>query len=169
MTDPTIRKLLKSERGNGLVEFALAANVLFAIVFGVIDCSRALYAYHFTAYAAREATRYAMVRGSTWGTSCSAVSSLGCSLNSSNANIVKSYVQGIVPLGIDSGTSLTVTTTWPGTALAGSATTCNKANGNNSVGCLVQVQVSYSYSYFTALLPTSALVMKSTSEVVILQ
>ena len=167
MTNPAIRKLVTGECGNSLIEFAVVASLLFACIFGIIDCSRALYAYHFTSYAAREATRYAMVRGSTWGTAtCSSVATYSC--NASNAN-VQSYVQSIVPLGINSGKPLTVTTTWPGTKLTGSASTCNTANGNNSPGCLVQVQVSYSFNYFTPLLPTSTLVLKSTSEVMILQ
>lgn len=159
-------KLLKNERGDTLVEFAVVAIVLFTCIFGIMDCSRALYAYHFTSYAAREATRYATVRGSTWGSSCSSATALNCGLSSSNANILQSYIQSITPAGINPS-SLTVTSTWPGTAPSGSA--CNTARGNNSPGCLVEVQVSYSFNYITVLLPTTTLVMKSTSEVTILQ
>jgi hypothetical protein len=107
------------------------------------------------------------VRGSSWGsTSCASTSTFSC--NATAANVV-SYVQSIVPPGISSGTPLSVTTTWPGTELAGSATTCSTTNGNNSPGCLVMVQVSYSFTYFLPFLPTSALALKSTSEVIILQ
>jgi Flp pilus assembly protein TadG len=150
-----------------MIEFAISAVVLFTCIFGIIGCSQLLYAYHFTSYAAREATRYAMVRGSTWGsTSCASTTTSVC--NATNAN-VQAYVQTIVPPGMNSGTPLTVTTTWPGTELAGSATTCTTANGNNSPGCLVMVQVNYSFSYLLPFLPTTALTLKSTSEVVILQ
>jgi Flp pilus assembly protein TadG len=150
-----------------MIEFAISAVVLFTCIFGIIGCSQLLYAYHFTSYAAREATRYAMVRGSTWGSaSCASTTTSVCS--ATNAN-VQAYVQSIVPPGMNSGTPLTVTTTWPGTELAGSATTCTTTNGNNSPGCLVMVQVNYSFSYLLPFLPTTALNLKSSSEVVILQ
>jgi Flp pilus assembly protein TadG len=156
-----------SERGEGLVEFAISAVVLFTCIFGIIGCSLLLYTYHFTSYAAREATRYAMVRGSTWGSAnCATTATLVCNATATN---VQAYVQSIVPPGINSGARLTVTTTWPGTGLAGSATTCYTTNGINSPGCLVKVQVSYSFNYLVPFLPTTALNLTSTSEVVILQ
>ena len=156
-----------SERGDEMIEFAIVAVVLFTCIFGIIDCSRALYTYHFASYAAREATRYAMVRGSTWGsTSCATTATFVCNATAAN---VGAYVQSIVPPGISSGTPLSVTTTWPGTELAGSVATCSTANGNNSPGCLVMVQVSYSFNYMLPFLPTTALTLRSTSEVVILQ
>jgi Flp pilus assembly protein TadG len=155
------------ERGDEMIEFAIVAVVLFTCIFALINCSLLLYTYHFAAYAAREATRYAMVRGATWGSaSCTSTSTLAC--NATAANVV-SYIQSIVPPGISSGTPLSVTTTWPGTELAGSVATCSTTKGNNSPGCLVIVQVSYSFNYFLPFLPTSALTFKSTSEVVILQ
>ena len=163
----TFRAIAASERGEGMIEFAIAAVVLFTCLFGIIGCSLALYAYHFTSYAAREATRYAMVRGSTWsGTGCVDDTSLSCDATSAN---VMTFVQSIVPPGIGSGSQLSVVTSWPGTALVGSASTCSTTNGNNSPGCLVSVQVNYSFSYLLPFLPTSTLAMTSTSEVVMLQ
>jgi Flp pilus assembly protein TadG len=160
-------KSAASERGDGMIEFAVVAVVLFTCIFGIIDCSRALYAYHFTSYAAREATRYAMVRGSTWtSTSCASTSTFSCNATSAN---VKAYVQSIIPPGMDSTTPLSVTTTWPGTELSGSATTCNTANGNNSPGCLVMIKVTYAFNYLLPFLPTSTLNLSSTSEVVVMQ
>ncbi len=161
------RECAASERGDGLVEFAVVAVVLFTCIFGVIDCSRALYTYHFTSYAAREATRYAMVRGSTWGTSsCVTTATFVC--NATTANVA-AYIQSIVPTGINSGTALSVSATWPGTELPGTAVTCITTNGNNSPGCPVIVQVSYSFNYFLPFLPTTTLILKSTSEAMIMQ
>jgi Flp pilus assembly protein TadG len=163
----TLWPSITGERGDEMIEFAIVAVVLFTCIFAIINCSLLLYTYHFAAYAAREATRYAMVRGSTWGSaSCATTATFSCNATAAN---VASYVQSIVPPAISSGTPLSVTTTWPGTELAGSAATCTTTNGNNSPGCLVMVQVSYSFSYFLPFLPTSALNLKSTSEVVILQ
>ena len=158
---------IAGERGEEMIEFAIVAVVLFTCIFAIINCSLLLYTYHFAAYAAREATRYAMVRGSTWGsTSCATTATFSCNATAAN---VASYVQSIVPPAISSGTPLSVTTTWPGTELAGSATTCTTSNGNNSPGCMVMVQVSYSFNYVLPFLPASALTLRSTSEVVILR
>ena len=81
------------ERGDSLIEFAVVAVVLFTCIFGIIDCSRALYAYHFASYAAREATRYAIVRGSTWGSAtCASTSTFNCNASATN---IHSYVQSL--------------------------------------------------------------------------
>ena len=46
-----------------MVEFALALTVLLTLLFGIIDIGRALYAYNWLYNGARQATRWAMVRG----------------------------------------------------------------------------------------------------------
>ena len=53
------------EEGGSLVEMALSCLILIPVVFGIIQLSIALYCYHYAADAAREATRWAIVRGST--------------------------------------------------------------------------------------------------------
>lgn len=134
----------RRERGSALVEFAAVFTVLFMFLFAIMDLSRALYSYHFVADAAREGTRYAMVRGSTcksWTTACPAASS-----------DVQTYLKN-VPAGINPK-SVTVTTTW---------------TPNNSPGSVVQVQVQYSFQPIFPLIPKAALVMTSTSQVVISQ
>lgn len=132
------------ERGSAVVEFAAAFTVLFMFLFAIMDLSRALYSYHFIADAAREGTRYAMVRGATctsYTTACPAA-----------ASDIQTYLKN-VPAGINPS-SLTVTTTW---------------NPNNSPGSVVQVQVRYSFQPIFPLMPKGALVMTSSSEVVISQ
>jgi Flp pilus assembly protein TadG len=117
-----VRQVTAGEQGDEIVEFAIVTVAMLTILSGIIDCSRALYAYHFTSYAAREATRYAVVRGSSWGAaSCARVATLDCNASSDS---VKAYVKSIVPPGIDQGTALTVTTTWPGAKVAGSSGSC---------------------------------------------
>ncbi len=160
-------RLGASEQGDGLIEFAIVAGVLFTCLFGIMGVSEAGYAYHFTSYAAREATRYALVRGSTWGTAtCASPTTSNCNATSVD---VQNFVKSIVTPGINSGSGLVVTTTWPGSKLAGSMLNCYSTNGNNSPGCLVKVQVSYSFSYSMPFLPTAPLVLKSTSQVVVMQ
>ena len=113
------------QRGSGTLEFAFALIlILFPLMLGIIDFSRALYAYHWVAYAAREGTRWASVRGA-------ACTSPMTSCNATAAQI-QSYVQSIVAPGIFSASCsgsnagcISINTTssyvWPGTGGAGRA------------------------------------------------
>ena len=141
------------ERGATLVELALALTLLFMFVFGTIDFSQAAYAYHFVSEAAREGTRYAMVRGSA----CRSLPD--CNIDSS---AVGTYVQTLVPSGINSS-AVTVTTTWldPGNSQ------CQPPNGP---GCAVNVNVKYTYTFnFPLLSGLTPLSMSSTSQMIISQ
>jgi len=161
------------QRGSALVEFAIVVTVLLTVMLGVIDFSRAIYTYHWVAEAAREATRYASVRGSacnTWGSACPAV-----------ATDVTSYVQTIVSSGIYVSSTVTgspssttagalgVTTTWPGTG--GSGGTCRTGTQPvNYPGCVVTVRVQYTYGFSLPYLSSlSKMNFSSTSQVVISQ
>src|ERR1700675_3047789 len=55
------------ERGTTLLESAVMISVLLLMMFGIIGFGTALYTYHFVSNTAREATRWASVRGSTCG------------------------------------------------------------------------------------------------------
>jgi Flp pilus assembly protein TadG len=50
-----------TDRGQALVEFALIAVLFFTLLLGIIDGSRAIYAYNTVANAARVAARVAIV------------------------------------------------------------------------------------------------------------
>jgi Flp pilus assembly protein TadG len=159
---------LCDERGSSLVEYAIVVPVLLTFLFGIMDFSRFLYTYHFVSEVAREATRYAVVRGSSYsGTACASTATFACDATSAN---IQSYVQNLTPPGIIAS-SVSATATWPGTAPTGAAGTCSTANGNNSPGCLVQVVVSYPYKFMLPFLPASASTwtVSSTSAMVILQ
>jgi Flp pilus assembly protein TadG len=84
---PATRSRSKWYRGHTMVEFGLSATAFLMLTFGIMDCGRALYAYHFVDYAARAATRYAIVRGSSSTTPAKAsdiqtyVTSLATGLN----------------------------------------------------------------------------------------
>ncbi len=153
----------EDESGSSLLEFTLSATVLLMIIFGIMDGSRALYADHYVSEMAREATRYAMVRGSTWAAACTSAPSYNCKANNDN---ITSYVKGITPMGVNPG-SLTVATTWPGTNASGAA--CITINGMNSPGCIVTSKLSYNFNFVLPFLPTNTLVLTSTSSVTIQQ
>jgi Flp pilus assembly protein TadG len=147
-----------ASRGATLVEFALLIPLLFALVFGIIDFGRALYSYHFVSDAAREASRWASVRGST----CSDYSQ-ACPAGSSD---VSDYVVSIAPTGIDTSSSrLTVTTGWP--PHANNPPIC--VTTNNHPGCPVHVQVTYQFKFVLPFLPPSGINMTSTSEMIVSQ
>jgi Flp pilus assembly protein TadG len=62
-----LRRLGRAARDEGaqsLVEFALVLPLMLLIVTGLFDVSRAIWQENTLAYAAREATRYAIVHGS---------------------------------------------------------------------------------------------------------
>lgn len=159
---------LRDDRGSTLVEYAIVLPVLLTFLFAIMDFSRYLYTSHFVSEVAREATRYAMVRGSSnIGTACATTATFQCDATAPN---IQTYVRGLTPPGITS-TSVNAATTWPGTAPAGAAGACSTANGNNSPGCLVQVVVSYPFKFTLPFLPSSASTwtVSSTSVMVISQ
>jgi Flp pilus assembly protein TadG len=159
------KALLEKQAGGTLVEFAVASVLLFTVVFGILDCSRALYANHYVSYSAAEAARYAMVRGSTWNNAaCSTIATESCTATSSN---ITTLVQSIAPVGIDASKNLTVSATWSGTTPTGAV--CNAKGVNNSPGCVVQVKVTYNFGFVLPFLPSNALLMKSTAATVITQ
>jgi len=143
-------------RGSTLAEFALVMPLLLAGIFGMIDFGRALYAYHFVADSAREASRWASVRGK----SCKAYSR-GCPAQPSD---IEDYVVSIAPPGINTSRSkLLVNTTW--VKPPGFGNSCNTVM--NNPGCAIQVQVMYRFNFILPFLPNSTYSMKSTSEMVI--
>jgi Flp pilus assembly protein TadG len=160
---PNRSHLIADETGSEIVEFALCAVVILMSIFGILDCSRALYTDHYVANAARDGARYAMVRGSTWTPACATTASYNCAATSTN---VSNYVKTVTPLGLNS-TSLTITSTWPGTTASGVA--CMAVSGNNSPGCVVRVKVAYNFNFMLPFLPLTTMAIVSTSAVGISQ
>jgi Flp pilus assembly protein TadG len=163
--------------------FALVFIVL-PLMFGIVDFSRALYAYHFTAYAAREATRWASVRGAA----CSAPITPCPVAQADVANYVMggNGLNGFVPAGMNWHSAskctglatvgcLAVTATWLGTDPANlGAGDCTSGGTvpTNSPGCIVQVKVTYRFGFSMPLLGTetnNSITMSSTSQMVISQ
>ncbi len=139
-----------------MVEFAMASSLLFAVVFGVIAIGYALYSYNVVSEAAREATRFAIVRGSA----CTSFTS-ACPAAASD---VQTFVQDLGFPGINSQ-SITATTTWPttGPSCTPSVTPCNNP------GNLVEVTVSYQFPLVIPFMSSQTLTMSSTSMMVISQ
>ena len=149
-----IRCFAGDERGSNLVEYGVVLILFLTMLFGVLDFGRAMYAYHFISGAAREATRYAIVRGS----SCPAAE---CPSGPASTTDIQNYISN-VPAGIDA-TQLTVTPTWN----PGGSVTCNGVP--NAPGCVVEVQVSYNFNFLLPLMPKSSIQMTSSSQMIISQ
>ena len=60
-----LRHTLSLNNGQTLVETALSIAALLMFIIGSAEIGLAAYSYHFISDASREATRYAIVRGST--------------------------------------------------------------------------------------------------------
>jgi hypothetical protein len=147
------------QRGNTLTEFALTVPFMLAAMFGVIEFGRALYTYHFVSDAAREASRWASVRGR----SCKVYVPVACPASPSD---VEDYVTSITPPGIDkSRATLLVNTEW--VAPPGRGNNCGRYPKNP--GCSVQVTVTDNFKFILPFMPSSTYAMKSTSEMVISQ
>jgi Flp pilus assembly protein TadG len=170
---------LSDEAGRELVEFAYVFLMLATLVLGIMEFSRFLYTYHFVSEAAREGTRYASVRGSTFkGVTCTVNPvTYACDAKTTTGNVIQTYVRGFTPPGISAG-SVTATPSWPettpdsgGAVSATCSTSGATTNPADSPGCYVQVKVSYPYTFLFSFLPgsSSTWTVSSTSEMVIAQ
>lgn len=145
------------EAGSATVEFALTSTILFMSIFGIVGFSMAVFAHHQVSEAAREGSRYAMVRGNSCtnnGTTCTATSAQ-----------IQTYVRGLSLPAINSS-SLVVTTSYSSYP-TGSSCTPN-ANCENP-GDLVTVQVNYPSSFNVPFVPATVLNMNASSSMVISQ
>lgn len=148
-----LKSLICDEAGSELVEFTLAASLLFIMLFGIIEFCLLMYASTFVAYAAQQGTRYAMVRGSDWTSSCASASSYSCQATAAN---VQNYILGLSHPGINlKATDITVT--WLSTTASGAACT------QYSQGCQVEVNVRYNFGLNIPYIPATSIPIASTS------
>jgi hypothetical protein len=170
------RKGALGEEGSSTIELALCCAVFLSLLFGVIQFCFALYVSNFVSEAAREATRYAAVRGSN---SCAISSSFpDCNLSPlSPGNPIQDYLRLHAYPGIDV-TKLTATPTWwnvtttnaGGGAFSTSTWTTQCTTGTcNLKRNAVQVVVQYPYPLNIPFWKNVKLNLTSTSRMVISQ
>jgi Flp pilus assembly protein TadG len=151
-----IRRTLRAEKGSSIVEFAMASVILFTLIFGVMAIGLALYSYNVVSEAAREATRYAIVRGSA----CNSFTN--CNIDQTG---LQTYVQGIGFPGI-TPSSLTVAAS----AKSATGTICTPTlKPCNKPGNPVKVTVTYTFPLVIPFVPRRTLTMSSTSQMTISQ
>jgi Flp pilus assembly protein TadG len=145
--------VLRGERGTSTIEFALGASLLFMTVVGIITICFALYTYNIVSEAAKEAARYAIVRGSAchFASACPATS-----------GDIQTYVQN---LGFPGSSTLVATPAWSAYPAGGA---CKHA-GCNGPGDQVAVTVTDQFPVVIPFLPRRTLNMSSTAAMVISQ
>ena len=151
----------RRERGQSLIEAVFSMIMLLTVLFGIIQCSLAVYSYHFIAFAAREGARWAMVRGSA----CTNGTGGSCTATGTD---IQNYVKGLGFPGIDtSAMTVAVTCGANGSNPATPASTC--VTPNNDPGDLVRVAITYTFPLGIPFVPTNIITMKSSSQMTISQ
>ena len=177
----------RRDEASSLVEMALVSALVFLpTIFGIIQFSFALYTYNFVNMAARQATRYAVVRGapscliSNTFPDCNLGPSGGSNpTTTSGSAALQTYVQSLAYPGIDTS-KLTVTATWLNkvvstgtngyskTTWSGSCTTTDTyLQACNTPGDAVQVQVVYLFPLNIPFWKSATLNLTATSQMVI--
>jgi len=178
----------RDEQGSALVEMALVSTlVFFPLLFGIIEFSYGMYAYNWVNMAARQATRYAVVRGIE---SCQIAPTFpDCNMgpdttnNTTSPTALTTYVRSLSYPGIYTDATsnrLTVTTTYLArtiTSVGGFQhttwdTVCTStdpltAEDCNTPGEAVQVIVTYRFPLAIPFWKNASLNLNATSQMVI--
>jgi Flp pilus assembly protein TadG len=153
------------ESGSTLVETALSITILLVFLFGIMEVCLGAYTYHVISEAAREATRYAIVRGATYTTDCTAPSAATCvAQGGNNAGDIATYVQDLNFPGIDPS-KMTVNSTW----LTSAGVACGTSDSCKALGNQVQVTIQYNFPLSVPFVPLRTWTLTSTSQMVISQ
>lgn len=166
--------LARNEEGANLVEMGLSMIVFMPFFFAIIQFSYGLYVYNYVAEAAREGTRWAVVRGYECGQNMSSsfCSPTAAKTTGAVGSDIQSYVQNLGFPGMNKS-SVSVSSSWyTGSATkprswspctSGGSTICNQP-GNQ-----VQVTVSYPVPIPIPFWKKLTLNVKSTSQMVIVE
>jgi len=168
------RRSRTGQRGASLVEYAFVVILFLSLIFGISGFGHALFVYHHLNNAAKEATRYAAVRGATCGApplgdnSCIATNSASGITGPTTIADVKAFVVSITPASIDSskffysicGVSDTLTTVsdsggicTASPAICSSVVAGSGPEARGYPGCTARVQIAYPYNFIFPLVP----------------
>jgi Flp pilus assembly protein TadG len=156
------QRSLHDESGAEIIEMALSIGILLTFIFGVMEVCLAAYTYHFISEAAREATRYAIVRGSSFTTDCASPTYATCIAQGGD---ITTYVQNLNFPGIDPA-KMTVNSTW---LAKDGITPCGTTDSCKTPGNQVHVTITYNFPLAVPFVPLSTWTMTSTSQMVISQ
>jgi hypothetical protein len=183
-----IARRARAERGASLVEYAFVVILFLSLLFGISGFGHALFVYHHVNNAAKEATRYAAVRGYNCNLtpigdpSCTTTNSASGTAGPTTAADVTAYVASITPQSIDSSKFTVTVCGVQGSVACGASgpavCTTDLKDGSsppvvvqvaasNYPGCTVSVQVQYAYNFVFPLIATTPINMSSTSQMII--
>lgn len=153
----TRARVSSEEQGSAAIEMALTASVLLLTLIGIMKVCVAVYSYHYVSEAAREGSRYAMVRGYACNTT---YLTSACPASQSD---IQTYVRGLNYPAI-TASSVSVSASWapyPSTVICSPDPVCRN-NGN-----IVTVTVTYPVPITIPFWGTKTWTMTSTSAAVI--
>lgn len=136
--------LRQQDRGSAIIEFAIISTVVLAVLFGIIDAGRALYAYDWTSNAARKGTRFMIVRGISCANDPMPLSG-GCPATAQNLD---DYIKNTNGNGLDTtgiNTSKIITSAQCITGAVFAPPPC-------APGGAVRVNITYTFSFITPFL-----------------
>jgi Flp pilus assembly protein TadG len=154
---------LGGEDGQSLVEFAITSVVLLLFVCGLMWACLLFFRYSTAAEAAREATRWASVRGqdSATGGTCNNQNITECPATIAQ---IESYANSLVGSG---SSNMTATAVWCTTYSSSiNSSNCNTTQTTATAGNFVMVQVSFS-AIPLPFVAVKSLSLSSTSEMAI--
>ena len=137
----------EGQDGQAIMEVALGLPAIAAFTFAMIEICLAFYSFCMISETAREATRYAVVRGAT----CQTALSVSCTASASDIN---TFVTQLKWPNLGNGT-VSASTTYP--------------DGNENPGSRVKVVVTYIFPYNIPFAPSGSISMSSTSAMYIVQ
>ncbi len=165
----SLRAQLRREEGTALLEFAFSAGIFLGITIGILILCMSLFSYEYVNFAAREAARWAAVRGSE----CSQTSTMPtCDADNT---VITNYITSLGYPLINPG-NLKVSTTWyqvafgPNASDTGATATWTACTDQcNEPGNQVQVTVSYPYSLDIPFMGNKTVDIGSSAKMVISQ
>jgi Flp pilus assembly protein TadG len=164
--DPAVKKAREQscahgEEGSAILETALSLIILLTFLFGIMETGYALFSYHFISHAAREGARFAIVRGSSAGSACTAPGPPTCAARPID---IQNYV---TTLGFSAITASDVSVTYATFPTPGG--TCTPSTTCNNPGNLVTVTVTYNFPFVVPFVPARTFAMSSRSAMIISQ
>ena len=157
-------RCLRGDEGATIAETGLACIAFFAMLLGTFQMMMASYMFHFVSDAAREASRYAIVRGSTSCTNTPNLSNCNAS-----ASQIQGYIRSLNYPGVTSS-NLTIATTWLAASSSYPKTWSSCTSGTcNAPGNMVKVVATYAFPFSVPFVPKTTFNLTSTSEMVISQ
>jgi hypothetical protein len=184
----TACKGIAREDGAALVEMGLSAILVLMALFSIMETSFLLYSYNYVSNAAREATRYAAIRGPNSCSDATITPFPDCGLHPESfvsttdptQNPLLNYVEAMGYPGLNaSNTSMEVKylvatktsaglTTWAADANC-SSTSDTDSNGNacNNVGNMINVKVVYRFPLTIPFWKSAIIPVGSTSQMMI--